>query len=94
MELPDALAHKIELWNAMGRIPLQTEESYLEPSWVAILTGNGVLPRRYDPLVDRIDVERLKKGMQARRSAIAEAAERLPTQIAYIQRNCAMSETA
>lgn len=88
MQLPDALAYKMEVWNAIGRVPLMTEESYQEASWVAIFTGNGVLPRRYDPVVDRIDTERLKQGMQARRRAIAEIAERLPTQKAYIEANC------
>lgn len=94
MDLPDTAAHKLELWKAMGRVPLLSEESYLEPSFVAILAGNGVLPNRYDPVVDRIDTDTLKKGMEARRRAIAEAAERLPTQLAYIQRHCAMQEPA
>ena len=90
MELPDTLASKIELWKSMGRVPLMTEESYQEPSWAAIFLGNDVIPRRYDPLVDRIDMETLARGMESRRRAYAEWAERMPTQAAYIRRHCAM----
>ncbi len=34
--VPETLAHKIALWEAGGRVPLYTEESYQEPSWVSI----------------------------------------------------------
>ena len=94
MDLPDTLAHKIELWKAMGRVPLMTEESYQEPSWAAIFLGNGCLPGRYDPLVDRIDTARLARGMAARREAYAAWAERMPMQAAYIARHCAMKAPA
>ncbi|TPE62717.1 tryptophan 7-halogenase [Sandaracinobacter neustonicus] len=90
MELPETLAAKIDLWKAMGRVPMMTEESYQEPSWAAIFLGNDVLPDRYDPLVDRIDPDMLARGMAARRADYAAWAERMPTQAAYIRRHCAM----
>ena len=90
MDLPDTLQRKIELWKSMGRVPLMTEESYQEPSWVSIFLGNDLLPGRYDPLVDRIDPDMLARGMAARRRSYAEWAERMPTQASYIRRHCAM----
>jgi tryptophan halogenase len=88
MALPDTLAHKIETFRATGRVPLLAEESYQEPSWVAIFAGNGVLPDRYDPLVDRIDPERLRTGLAHRRQQLARAAEALPPHEAYIRHCC------
>jgi tryptophan halogenase len=89
MSVPDELAHKMEVFTSMGRIPMLAEESYQEPSWVAIFMGQHVLPRRYDPLVDRVDVEMLKRGMLQRRTAIRRAAEAMPMHADYIARHCA-----
>lgn len=94
MPIPDSLAHKIEVWKSCGRVPLLTEESYQEPSWVAVLLGNGIVPHRYDPIVDRIALDRLRGGLAARRRAISDAVQRLPSHEAYIQRFCAAREAA
>ncbi|MDP5279670.1 tryptophan 7-halogenase [Sphingomonas sp. DG1-23] len=88
MELPDTLRHKIEIFRATGRVPLLAEESYQEPSWVAILAGNGFLPDRYDPLVDRLDPERLRAGLAHRRQSLARAAEAMPPHELFIERCC------
>ena len=93
MALPDTLRHKIEVFRATGRVPLLAEESYQEPSWVAILAGNGVLPDRYDPLVDRIDPERLRAGLAHRRQQLARAAEAMPPHELFIRR-CCLAEAA
>ncbi len=87
MPIPDSLAHKIEVWNACGRVALLTEESYQEPSWVAVFLGNGMIPRRYDPVVDRIDPARLAEGLRHRRDQLARLAEGMPLHQAYIDRH-------
>ncbi|MDV3456962.1 tryptophan halogenase family protein [Sphingomonas sp. HF-S4] len=88
MPLPDTLAHKIDVFRASGRVPLLAEESYQEPSWVAIFLGNGVLPDRYDPLVDRIDPERLRAGLAQRHRLLVRAAEAAPPHEVFLQRCC------
>jgi len=88
MAIPDELAHKIAVWEACGRVPLLTEESYQEPSWVSIFIGNNVLPRRYDPIVDQLPIEKLRGGMNHRRAAIAHVAERLPEHTLFVDRAC------
>ncbi|MBC2670118.1 tryptophan halogenase family protein [Novosphingobium piscinae] len=90
MAIPDSLAHKLEVWQACGRVPLLSEESHQEPSWVAVLLGNGLIPRRHDPIVDRLSPEQLTALMQRRRAAIAEAADAMPLHQYYIDRNCRM----
>jgi tryptophan halogenase len=92
MSIPESLARKIEVFRSCGRVALYSEESFLEPSWVAIFIGQQWLPRRYDPIIDGIDLERLKRGMQRRREAIRAAAATLPTHRAFIARHCAAPE--
>jgi tryptophan halogenase len=89
MPIPDTLAYKIAVFESCGRVALFAEESYQEPSWVSIFLGNGMLPRRYDPLVDRLPLDHLKGGMNQRAAQIARTAERMPPQRAFIESSCA-----
>jgi tryptophan halogenase len=88
MSVPDTLAHKIEVFRACGRVASLSEESYEEASWVSIFLGNDFHPRRYDPLVDRMDLELLRRGMAHRRTELARAAESMPPHAAFVQRFC------
>jgi tryptophan halogenase len=91
MSIPESLQHKIDVFKSCGRVALSSEESFQEPSWVAIFIGQFIYPRRYDPLIDNIDDERLKRGMLQRRTAIRQAAEAMPTHRDFIARHCAAS---
>ena len=94
MELPDSLRRKIEIFEARGIVPLEGDESFHEPSWVAILFGQEHLPRRYDPMVDRVDVERLKAGMRHRRETIAQMTDRVPFHAEFVARTCPAPQVA
>jgi tryptophan 7-halogenase len=89
LQLPDSLQHKMDFFRSSGRVPLSSEESYQEPSWVAIFLGQDVFPRRYDPLVDNINIEHLKQGMLQRRQVIRRLAEGMPTHGDFIAQRCA-----
>jgi tryptophan 7-halogenase len=91
MSLPDPLQHKIDVWRSCARVPLLSEESYQEPSWVSILLGQGIYPRRYDPIIDGIDVEQLRRGMQQRRQAIMRMAQSTPLHQHFIEQYCAIA---
>jgi len=94
MELPDSLRRKIEIFEARGIVPLEGDESFHEPSWVAILVGQGHLPKRYDPMVDRLDTERLKAGMRHRRETIARLSDRVPLHSEFVARTCPAPQVA
>lgn len=87
MPIPESLQHKIDVFRSCGRVALLSEESFLEPSWVSIFIGQGILPRRYDPIVDGIDVEKLRRGMQQRRERIRKIAEAMPTLREFVRRH-------
>jgi tryptophan halogenase len=63
--LPDPLARRIEMYRATGRILQQGPELFGDLDWFWILEGMGVIPRDYDPLVDIIDFEQVKRVMVA-----------------------------
>ena len=89
MSIPASLQHKIEVFRSCGRVPLLSEESYQEPSWVSIFLGQHVYPGRYDPLVDNIDTDRLRRGLLHRRDTIRKLAQALPAHSDFVARHCA-----
>lgn len=89
MSIPDSLQNKLTLFRSRALVRLGPGESFTEASWVAIFIGQDVLPRRYDPIIDGIDLPTLQRGMAQRRVAIRQAAEAMPLQSEFIARNCA-----
>ena len=94
MSLPETLRHKIEVWTSSARVPLYTEESYREPSWVSIFLGQHLYPKRYDPFVDNLDMDRLTHAMRHRRESIRRLAQSMPAHREYIARCGAMAPAA
>ena len=88
MDVPATLKRKVELFEATGKVALYSEESYVEPSWVAILLGNGIVPKSYHPFVDAIPEDELRRLMHQRRDELARVAGSMPTHQAFIERFC------
>jgi len=63
LELPAALAQRVELYRASGRIIQDRPELFSDVDWFWIFEGAGVTPRDYDPLVDTVDFEQVKRLM-------------------------------
>jgi tryptophan halogenase len=91
MSVPETLRHKIEVFKSFGRVALYSEESFLEPSWLAIFLGQQIYPRRYDPVIDNIELEKLTRGMQHRRATVRRIAESMPTHREIIEQHCKAS---
>lgn len=88
MELPEFLRRKLDVWRACGQVALGELESYSEPSWVAILLGNGAVPSRYNVLADLYPLEQIRNGMIGRRAEMMRAAQAVSPHQAYIDRCC------
>lgn len=83
IDLPDSLAHTLRLFRERGRLPFYEEETFDRDSWLAVLFGQGVLPRRTDPLADGVPPEAAARAMAAFHTAIAQAIPPLPTPAAF-----------
>jgi tryptophan halogenase len=91
MQLPETLQRKIDVFRSCGRVPLYSEESFFEPSWIAIFMGQHVYPERYDPIIDSMGTERLRLGMQQRRDGIARIVAGMPTHREFVTRYCGIA---
>jgi len=85
--LPDSLAHTLALFRERGRLPLYEEETFTRHSWTSVLLGQGVLPRRLDPLIDLVPPEQSEAAMAEIRDGIARMVPQLPTQGAYLRQH-------
>jgi tryptophan halogenase len=84
-EPPPSLAHTLALFRERGRLPFHEEETFSRDSWLAVLIGQGVAPRRLDPLVDSLSEGQLAQALAVQEKAIAGSAAGLPTHFDYLQ---------
>jgi tryptophan halogenase len=91
MEIPESLKHKIELFREAGRIFRYEEELFTRPSWVAVLLGQQVTPRSYDPVVSTLPHDDVASSLESMRQAMNAAAARMPTHEEFIARYCPSS---
>lgn len=65
LELPEKLVQRLDCYRATGRVVSRQPEVFGDLDWFWILEGMGVIPRDYDPLVDTVDYEQVKRVMLA-----------------------------
>ncbi len=90
MEIPETLAYKISQFQQNARLISAGWELFTNPSWLAVFLGQGIVPERYDPMVDMrgVDGARFLDGI---RRAIDEAAEAMPAHSDFIAGYCPAS---
>jgi tryptophan 7-halogenase len=86
MALPDSLAYKMRLFQSRGRVVLYDEETFEEADWAAVFLGQGITPRRYDPLADTLDPQQIRLQLQRMRGVIRQGADSLPLHRAYLEK--------
>jgi tryptophan halogenase len=83
---PESLAHTLRLFRERGKLPYYEEETFTRDSWAAVLFGQGVLPRRIDPLTGTVPAEQASRTMAQMRESITAMVPTLPTLGDYLRR--------
>ena len=89
MSIPDSLKYKIELFREAGRIFRYEEELFTRPSWVAVMLGQGVIPKGPDPIVSTLPPGEVSGSIESMRAAMEQAADKAPTHEQFIAHYCA-----
>ena len=93
MELPESLAAKIALFRHRGHVEPYKNGLFAPPSWVAVFTGQGVLPQGYHPLTDNVPLDAMLAEMEEIRTRIRTRVQAMPAHAAFVADYC-QSEVA
>jgi tryptophan halogenase len=77
--LPDTLAQRVAHYQASGRVIQLRPEFFNDLDWFWVFDGLGVTPRDYDPLVDGVDFEQVKRLMLAISQKVSADVEAAPS---------------
>ncbi|QNN65157.1 tryptophan 7-halogenase [Sphingomonas rhizophila] len=86
MAVPDSLQHKLDLWAEHGRVFRYNEELFDISSWVAVMIGQGLIPRGIDPVADALPDAGVLSAMTELRAAYADTARSMPSASEFIDR--------
>ena len=88
MAMPESLEQKINIFRQRGQLNFSDEDLFVGPSWYSILEGMNIRPKKYHPLVDALDSQKLAQSLSQGAKAIRETVIRLPTHGEFIRQNC------
>ena len=94
MPVPETLTHKMELFRETGRVFRRNEELFQENSWVQVMMGQGIVPKAYHPIADKLTDEELSHLLGGIREGIAATVASMPTHDAYVASYCGMPQPA
>jgi tryptophan halogenase len=94
MEVPDSLTYRVNLFRSSGRVAFQDRELFVEPNWLSVFIGQGIWPRRYDPLADVLPIDSVRTELQRLRTLIRQTAEAMPAHADFIAEHCPAQGTA
>ncbi len=93
MTLPTSLQDKLSAWLSRGYIPAYEFGVFLPPSWVAVMLGQNLFPKQYDPRIDRFELSDIQSRLEAIRRQTEHAVQSTPKQADFLKRYGAASET-
>ena len=88
MALPPSLQHRIDLFRETGNVFHAPRELFAENSWVQVMMGQGVMPRRHHPAADAMDVPELERFLDGIRARTLRNVDGLPPHMDYLRSYC------
>ncbi len=89
MKIPEELQHRIDIFRHSGRIAHQDSDLFIEHNWLQVLYGQGLKPESYDPRVDAVEPQEVKRLLAKMKTDVARAAKAMPTHNETLAQYCA-----
>lgn len=83
--MAESLRHTLDQFESRGRLPKYEEETFDDNSWLAVLFGMGVVPRRIDPTVYRVSESEVASLMDRVARVSAELPAKAPSYPNYLR---------
>jgi len=88
MPVPERLAEKFRVFNAYGRTFRENDELFNDTSWFAVMIGQLMKPRTYDPVADIMPLDETRRRLKHIAEAVHNSAEYMPTHKDFIREHC------
>ncbi len=88
MGVPERLTEKIELFRASGNLFQDDLDIFLEPSWLQVLMGQGVMPADYHPIADGLDAAQLREKLEKTRELKNQPVAQMPGHDQFLEMFC------
>lgn len=89
MAVPDRLTEKIRVFENSGRTFRENEELFNDTSWFAVMAGQGLKPRTYDPVANLLDLDTTRARLDEIKRVVATSLGHMPDHRAFIGQHCA-----
>jgi tryptophan halogenase len=88
MEIPSTLRHRIELFRETGTVFHVPGELFGENSWIQVMMGQGIVPRRYHPTADAVPAAELQRFLDDIRAGVLGNVRQMPAHMDYLRSYC------
>ena len=88
MDVPDRLHRKTELFGANGTLVHDDLDIFLDSSWLQVMLGQGIVPRDYHPLADRLSNAELLDKLEKTRLTKQQPLEKMPGHDEFLRMYC------
>jgi tryptophan halogenase len=89
IERPDSLQSRLKMYQRTANLVLNPTEMFREPSWFAVLTGQGVVPSAWHPFANLVSDGELARRFALLSGDVVKRVNSLPLHDDFIRDNCA-----
>lgn len=91
MAIPESLQNQIELFSTHGHLDINAKDLFKQDNWLAVLTGQGILPKEVAPIMAYKQQIDLPRTMNAFYDNMDKTVKSLPSHEDYLTQYCPFS---
>jgi len=88
MDVPQRLKQKIALFRSNGSLSQDQLDIFLEPSWLQVMLGQGIVPQDYHPLAGGISDAQLREKLANTMKLKMEPLPKIPSHDQFLEMFC------
>ncbi|MCF6434794.1 tryptophan halogenase family protein [Pseudoalteromonas sp. MMG022] len=86
--IPQTLGQRMTFFTQQGGLIPDVEALFQATSWYAVLDGMGVRPKGYNPTLDALDIDALRKSLTMGRTALEQCVLKQPSHAQFLHKYC------
>jgi tryptophan halogenase len=90
MSVPDTLQERMLIYAETGRIFREADDLFTKTSWLAVMDGQGLRARSYDPLAGAMPLDEAQARLERIAAATKAAVQHMIPHGDFIARCCAV----